>query len=116
MAAFQSIAAGSRTRPFRRRPRAGEVVVSSQGSPRRKRSTTGGCGTLTVHGNNDHDFYAIASDVGILVHNCGSEDLNYKQIRERIDSHTWSAHGLGTEAEGTKFAEISTSRIYFKNL
>ena len=71
---------------------------------------------LTVPGNNDHDFYVIASDVGILVHNCGSEDLNYNQIRERIDSHTWPTHGFGTEAEGTKFAEDIDQQDIFQGL
>jgi hypothetical protein len=29
---------------------------------------------LTVPGNNDHDFYVVAGQTTVLVHNCGSDD------------------------------------------
>jgi hypothetical protein len=60
---------------------------------------------LTVPDNNDHDFYVTTSVVAVLVHNCGPQDLNYNQIRQRIGSHTIPLHGFGTPSEGTKFAE-----------
>lgn len=56
------------------------------GPPRHRRSTMAGCETLTVPGDNDHDFYVLpaqpagsrdartfvaAGAVAILVHNCG---------------------------------------------
>jgi Pretoxin HINT domain len=59
----------------------------------------------TVPGNNDHDFYIDTAAAPVLVHNCGPEDLNYNQIRERITTHTNVLHGFGTPAEGTKLAE-----------
>jgi len=71
---------------------------------------------LTVPGNNDHDFYVVTTAVAVLVHNCGPEDLNYNQIRERIDSHTWPTHGFGTQAEGTKFAENIDQQSIFQGL
>jgi hypothetical protein len=60
---------------------------------------------LTVPGNNDHDFYVTASEVAVLVHNCGPQDLNYNQIRQRIASHAMLLHGFGMPSVGAKFAE-----------
>lgn len=83
---------------------------------------------LTVPDNNDHDFYVISdSDVAapnmgsaghhtrdvsagamaVLVHNCGSTDLNYSQIRQRIINYVLVNHG-DTVVEGAKFASNFT--------
>ncbi len=69
---------------------------------------------LTITG--DHDFFVTLPSVAVLVHNCGPEDLNYNQVKDRINTHTWSLHGYGTSTEGSKFAAGIDGNNMFEGL
>jgi hypothetical protein len=50
-----------------------------------------------------HTYYVTSGDDSILVHNCGANDLDFFQARDRVSEHVFPLHGSGTESTGSKF-------------
>jgi hypothetical protein len=73
----------------------GSIVTVVAGDTPAK--TTGDMWDLTVPG--DHDFYVVAGDTPVLVHNAGGPDcgINWSPNSRPTFGHTFSRHGAGAK-------------------